>query len=119
MKKSKKFFVKSATTWFLKMTLFYSARSIGSAKKSATNVLVMVKSVKPLKAWNEVETDLFKKLWTNPKVTREMLLKVFIDRTWDALTQRAINLKLGSFGQIRQAKVDLEYLESIQELIKI
>lgn len=56
--------------------------------------------------WSDREADLFEQAWYSPSYSREDLCNIF-ERTWNALEQKAIRMKLPRRSLIEQkARVD-------------
>jgi len=65
--------------------------------------------------WSKEEDEILAKLYPNPKVTKEDLLKIFASRTWEAIEKRASKLKLTN---LRKGIINYEYLKKLEELIE-
>lgn len=79
----------------------------------------MGKSKKPLKIWLTEEREIFKVLWNNPKIMKEDILKVLVDRTWQALMSKASIEGYPTYGEVRKAKINREYYKELLRVIEL
>lgn len=68
--------------------------------------------------YTDEEKEILKKLWINPKVSKDDIEKVFPNRTWDGLLKISKKLHLKSFSVYRQAEIDYEYLKNLLEVVE-
>ena len=71
------------------------------------------------KFWLQEEHDLFEKCWNNPKILKEDLLKIFVDRTWSALERYAGKQGYLNYTTIRKAKINRDYLKKLLRVINV
>jgi len=64
--------------------------------------------------WSEREIEILQKLYSKPDVTKEELLKVFPNRSWQAIMDKASDLSLKRSG----GSVDEEYLEQVLKVVE-
>ncbi len=68
-------------------------------------------------SWTEEEEKVLKRLWTNPKVSMEDIVRV-LNRTEDSIWNKARRLGLKARGSYRKSDIDYEYLKKLLEVVE-
>ena len=68
------------------------------------------------KLWSEREENILRQLWENEDIDYGDILKVFLERTENAINYKAKTLGLKPRGQRIKEKIDEEWLKKLLEV---
>jgi len=69
--------------------------------------------------WTREEVEVLKRLWVNPKVSKEDLLRVFPYRSWDSIDCIARRrLGLSARSKIFERNINREFLKKLLDVVE-
>jgi len=70
--------------------------------------------------WTDEEIEVLKRLWMNPKVTKEDLLRVFPYRSWDSIDCMARRrLGLPCRSEVLARNIDWDFLKKLEKRLRL
>jgi len=68
--------------------------------------------------WTDEEVEILKRLWMNPKVTKEDLLKVFPYRSWSSIDNQRKALGLPSRSEVLERNINRDFLKRLLDVVE-
>ena len=68
--------------------------------------------------WTDEEVEILKRLWMNPKVTKEDLLKVFPYRSWSSIDNKRKLLGLPSRFEVLERNINRDFLKKLLDVVE-